>query len=101
MKQKELSVETYPCLIAFETWLSSARPNEKFVYFLGESLCGNYIGEILQRYTFDYAKKGSVYLVQQRYDTRRFNYIAIKASTHFAKNLVPNDYIGFPTDFKG
>lgn len=96
MRRTTIQTE-YPCLKQFDEWVQSASPNDKFTYHIGENLSGSIIGEVIQKYTFQYAKKGKIYLVQQRYDNRQFKYIAVKASTKFASSLVPVDYVGFPT----
>lgn len=82
-------MQTYICEIAeLKQWVVNALPNQKYIYFSGWSLSANLLSNRVRELTYEYARKGEVYLVQYRnQDTT--DYIVVKASKPPVYKLIP------------
>jgi len=82
-------VKTYICEIdELKQWVLNALPNQKYIYFSGWSLSANLLSNVVRELTYEYARKGEVYLVQYR-NQDVTDYIAVKASRPPVFKLLP------------
>lgn len=73
-------------------WLHVAQPNEKMVYYTGETLAASVLTRELRKQVYNLATMGAVYLVQKRLNgdlKGNTDFIAIKASPRPIHKLVP------------
>lgn len=74
----------------YKTWLVNAKPNDKFIYFTGNSLQDNIVGKMMQPVVMEDALEGFVHLVQKKEIPFVYNFIAIKASQQPSRHLIPS-----------
>lgn len=81
---------TWACdIVSFKKFLGTAKPNDKFNYYLGYSLMDSVVAKELQKIAYEQALKGEVYLVQKKVDLNYTEYIMVKASRPPVLRLVP------------
>jgi len=80
---------SYICeLSELKSFINTAKPNDKFIYYTGFSLTQTIMSNELRKITYEYAVKGEVYLVQKRYQNT-FDFMVIKASKNPIYKLIP------------
>lgn len=73
----------------FLAWVKAAKPNEKMIYYRGETLTFSLMTTQIKRETWDKALEGRVYLVQKKLGVGLYEFIAIRASDAPANKLIP------------
>jgi hypothetical protein len=78
-------------LTALNEWLVRAQPNDKFIYYTGQSVQDTVLSREVGKQVYKYATRGLVYLVQLRSSGYYFDFdhYLIKASNPPAYSLVP------------
>lgn len=73
----------------FLAWVKSAKPNERIIYYRGETLTFSLMTVQIKRETWDKALEGLVYLVQRRLGPGKYEFIAIRSSETPNDKLIP------------
>jgi len=84
----------------YKTWLLNSKPNERFVYFTGNSLSESIVGTFIGQVLMEDALKGMVYLFQRKLSPYNYEHIAIRASIDPHQKLIP-ERINYHKKFKG
>lgn len=73
----------------YANWLKTAKPNEKFIYYKGNSPADSIIGSKMAHIVSMDAHIGRVYLLRKKISNFNFHFIAVKASPIPNYSLVP------------
>lgn len=84
-------INTAPTSEEFNEWLRVSKPNDRFIYFRGETLTYSHMSNKIRQETWHKAVIGDVYLVQRKLALGQYEFIAIKASNPPITRLVPFD----------
>ena len=78
-------------LTTLNEWVERAKPNEKFIYYTGQSVQDTVLSREVGKQVYQYAMRGLVYLVQLRSSNYYFDFdhYLIKASSPPVYQLVP------------
>jgi hypothetical protein len=77
----------------FKDWLVTARPNDKLVYYTGETLTYSLMASHIKKEVWEMALNGHVYLVQKKLGVGLYEFITVKASKSPCMSLIPvRDY---------
>lgn len=84
-------MNTAPTVDEFNEWFKSAKPNDKYIYFRGETLTFSHMSNKIRQETWYKAVIGEVYLLQRKLGLGKYEFIAVKASNPPIVRLVPFD----------
>lgn len=78
-------------LTTLNEWLEKAKPNDRFIYYTGQSVQDTVLSREVGKQVYKYAIRGAVYLVQHRSSGYYFDFdhYLIKASNPPVYSLVP------------
>lgn len=78
-----------PTVEEFGSWLSNSKPNDKYIYYKGETLTFSHLTNKIRKETWDRAIEGRIYLLQRKISVGVYEFIAVKASYPPLDRLVP------------
>lgn len=81
--------EDPPLYKRYLKWIDTAKVQDKYVYYIGNSLSESIIGGVIGKLMMKEAMAGRIYLVQRKIRPYEYEHIAIKASSTPIKSLLP------------